>query len=250
MKHPTAKCLAICVCALLAGCGSPSRTTQLAGRDGASPFRVGSPAAVQPAADTPIMLRFWSIECLDADAPELRTLSSLWPTGDRGAPVPLDAEQIADQLDALAARGQLLVRCMPTITVNAGEPAEIRITEAVDRPDLQADCERGGEALFPFELGERFGVLAAVDRGGLINLDLDYRLESLAGSIDEPLPSVTTTSISTSFSLASGESLVLGGQRLVAESPGRPPVESVLLVVVNARAISPTPPAARHASAE
>lgn len=215
-----------------------------------SPFHVRSPEAVRAAADTPIMLRFWSVQCLDADAPELRTLYSLWITRDREVPAPLDAEQIADQLDALAARGLLVLRCMPTIVVNAGEPAEVRITEAVDRPDLQADCERGGEALFPFELGERFGVVAAVDGEGLIGLDLDYRLESLSGSIEEPLPRVMTTAISTSFSLASGESLVLGGQRLVDESPGQPRVESVLLVVVNARAIAPPAAALQHASAE
>ena len=184
------------------------------------------------------MVEFWSMECLDPGAPEMAALLGQLPGGVL-LPGMLGTEAITAYLDGLYDRGLLEIRSKPMLTLAAGEGGEIRLTEAIDRPDLQQGV-KPGESLFPFEIGERIRFDTAIDDKGFIHLDLDYRLETLQGSIDEPLPSVLTTAINTSFVVESGQSVVLGGQWLPRESADGEQTESVLLVVVNARAIAPS----------
>jgi Flp pilus assembly secretin CpaC len=228
----------------VSGCASPDRTQSLRAKLGESPFRVTEPAVQPTGADDTILIRYWSLECLDPAAPEVQTLCGRAPYDGGGRAELPTADQIADQLDALDARGLIRLRAMPSLAIMSGETGEIRTTQAVNRPDLQQGVTPG-DSLFPFELGERFRVGAAFDADGSISLDIDYRLETADEPLDESAPQVMTTAIRTAVRLESGQSVVLGGQRLLREvSTRRTPEQSVLLVVVNARAV-PKPPERR-----
>ena len=221
---------------LLAGCSSPSRTDGSCALGG-SPHRATASALEPDAVGQVLMVEFWSMECLDPGAPEVAALLGQLPGGVL-LPGMLGTEAITAYLDALYDRGLLEIRSKSVLTLIAGEGGEIRLTEVVDRPDLQHGVEPG-EGLFPFEIGERIKLETAIDDKGFIHLDLDYRLETLQGDIAYPLlPGVLTTAIGTSFVVESGQSVVLGGQWLPRESADGEQTESVLLVVVNARAIA------------
>ena len=199
-------------------------------------------AAVAPvASDQPILIKCWSVDCLDPADPDAVALlgelpGNLAQTEDR-----FDPDIIATHLESLAAKQQLRIHSMPMLTVMAGETATVKITEPIGRPDLQAGVQRG-ETLFPFEVGERFEIGTAFDEGGFIVLDVNYSRESLTGSIEEPLPGVMTSRIRTTVRLRSGESVVLGGWRTVGDDAGGVPEDAVQLVVINARALPPVPP--------
>lgn len=222
---------------LLAGCSSPSRTCD-SGITAGSPYRVSASTVEPDGVDQVLVVEFWSMECLDSEAPELAALFGQVPVGPLTTGM-LETEAITAYLDALEDRGLLEVRSMPTLTVAAGERVQIWLTEVIDRPDPQEGIEPG-DGFFPFEIGERIRFETALDDKGFIHLDLDYRLKTLQGSVIHPYPSVLTTAISTSFVVKSGQSVVLGGQRLPRESASGEQAESALLVIVNARAIAPT----------
>ncbi len=222
---------------LLVGCSTPSRTGGGSCATAASPNRVSASTVEPDAVDQVLMVGFQSMECLDPDAPELAALFGQVPRETLTTGM-LETEAIIAYLDALDDRGLLEIRSMPTLSVAAGEGAEIRLTEEIDRPDLQEGVEPG-EGLFPFEIGERIRFETAIDDKGFIHLDLDYRLETLQDGVTSPYPSALTTAIRTSFVVKNGQSVVLGGQRLPRESASGEQTESVLLVIINARTIAP-----------
>jgi hypothetical protein len=239
MNAKIRSCIVLGLCLLIVGCGPLSRATDFSEWGDDSPFRITARAAEIVASDQTLLIKFWAVECLDPRAPEVLALFGQIPHDDVRQAATFDAEAIAGYLDALAARDQLVLLSSPALAIMGGEEAEIRVTEPIDRPDLQEGIEPG-EFLFPFEVGMRFRVATTIDNEGYIHLDLDYRLESLVDSIDKPLPNVMTTAVNTSVRLFSGQSVVLGGQRLIHQAPGRRPTESVLLLVVNVGAIPPS----------
>lgn len=203
-------------------------------------FRVQSAAVTPFEPDQLILIKCWSVDCLDPADPDAVALLSGLPgkvarTEDR-----FDPDVIASHLESLDEKQQLRIHSAPMLIVRGGEAASMQLTEPINRPDLQAGVERG-ESLFPFEVGERFEIGTAFDEEGFIVLDVDYSRESLTGSIEEPLPGVMTSRVQQVVRLRSGESVVLGGWRNVRHDAGGVPEESVQLVVLNARAMPPVP---------
>lgn len=221
----------------LAGCAGPG---QDAASLSASPFSVGPPAADLARPGDPVLVRFWSVECTDPDAPELNAL--LESQGHTG----FDAAELADRLDAMHARGILNIRSRPAITVRDGQSAEIAMTTPVN-PRLMPGLSP--EEAAHVDLGETIDVVASVDADRAIVIDLDYILTTAGpDAFDEPLPSLLSTRIQRSLKTANGRTHVLGGQRVVREVAGEQPEESVLLLIVNARSAgTPEVPGVRAA---
>ncbi|MDQ7012529.1 MAG: hypothetical protein Q9O74_01380 [Planctomycetota bacterium] len=203
-----------------------------------SVFRVESPAGAPVASDQPILIKCWSVDLLDPTDPDAAALLGDLPRRMAQVEGRFDPDAIASHLESLDAKQQLHLRSMPMIIVRGGEGATIKITEPIDRPDLQAGLERG-EAMFPFEVGERYEVQTAFDDDGFILLDINYSRESLTGDIEEPLPSVMTCRIQHTVRLRSGESIVLGGWRSYQGDAGDRTEEVAQIVVLNARALLP-----------
>lgn len=233
----------------MVGCQSSQRVhpqISLHSVDEASVFRVQAEAATPVASDQIILIRCWSVDCLDPSDPDSIALLGRLPSHSAQTKDRFDPDVIASHLESLDEKQQLRIHSMPVLIVRGGEAATMEMTEPINRPDLQAGVERG-EALFPFAVGERFEIGTAFDEAGAIVLDVDYSSESLIGSVDDPVPGVRTSRVQELVRLRSGESVVLGGWRSVRDDAGGGPEEAVHLVVINARAMPPvpTPQAAR-----
>ncbi len=225
----------------IVGCqSSPHSTLKTAsGPAGeSSVFRVESPAGVPVAADQPILIKCWSVDLLDPTDPDAAALLGDLPRRMAQVEGRFDPDTIASHLESLDAKQQLHLRSMPMLIVRGGEGATMKITEPIDRPDLQAGLERG-ESMFPFEVGERYEVQTAFDDDGFILLDINYSRESLTGDIEEPLPGVIGYTIRHTVRLRSGESVVLGGWRSYRDDAEDGNEEAVQIVVFNARALQP-----------
>lgn len=202
-------------------------------------FRVAPLAVAPEASDQWVMIRLWSIECLDPSDPDAIALLGDLPSRVSQVEGRFDPDAIAAHLESLLARGKLYVRCQPTITVMAGESATVAITEPVEKIAHQPEQERDNGA-FTFERGERFSVRPVIDPDGSVMLGLDYHLEMAGSGSIQPDPNVLAYRVDPAVRLRSGESVVLGGLPMPGESRDGSASESVLLLVVNVCAI-PTP---------
>lgn len=257
MRQPTEVWYALCMrnlhfvtlslvlaCLSVVGCqSSPDASAETAARSAGdeSMFRVQAAAVTPVASDQLILIKCWSVDCLDPADPDAVALLGGLPGHPAQTEDGLDPDVIASLLESLDAKQQLRVQSAPVLLVRGGETATMTMTEPIDRPDLQAGVKRG-ESLFPFEVGERFAIGTAFDEDGFIVLEVDYSRESLTGSVDDPLPAVMTSRFQQVVRLRSGESVVLGGWRTGRHDAGGVPEEAVQLVVVNARAMPPVPP--------
>lgn len=248
MKTPLA--IAVVLGALLlGGCGThrPARASQ----PGGSPFRPPATVTAPARPGSTLLIRAWSMRCLDPDAPEIEQF--LTPSGETDAGEPMSAESAAGLLDALDARALLEIRSCPVLAILGGETGEIRVGTAADGPG-GPDGAAPGEIAAPYDLGERFRFGTVIDDGGSISLTVNYRLETIDHRSAHADPAVSLALIDTAVRMQSGQTVVLGGQRLRrAGGPDRERQFSVLLLAVNVSAVESGGPAregtADHATA-
>lgn len=227
-----------------AGCQSSpdvSSRTAVQSTSASSVFRVQAEAVTPVASDQIILIKCWSVDCLDPADPDSIALLGRLPSHLAQTEDQFDPDVIASHLESLDEKQQLRIHSMPVLMVRGGDAATMEMTEPIDWPDLQAGVERD-ESLFPFAVGERLEIGTAFDEEGFIVLDVDYSRGTLTGTVDESVAGVRTSRVQQIVRLRSGESVVLGGWRSVRDDAGGVPEEAAHFVVINARAMPPVPP--------